>query len=139
MLDIDFAAVAVVFFLVWFLVFVLTRIFFNPIRKVRGERASILGGNRAAFRQASEAYEKDLQDIEAALKSAKSAAAALRDGLEAESLREKSRIISGTSVECQSLVLKARQELDEMIKELKIEMEERAGDFAEHIEKRLLD
>ena len=139
MLDFDFAAITIVFLLVWTLVFILNKIFFNPIRKVRDERASILGGNRNAFRQASEAHEQNIREIEATLKSAKSASEAIRDGLEAEAMKEKSRIISGTSVEFRNQVLEARQELEEKIKGLKKELEAQAGGFAEHIEQRLLD
>jgi F0F1-type ATP synthase membrane subunit b/b' len=139
MLDFDFAAITIVFLLVWILVFILNKIFFNPIRKVRDERASILGGNRGAFRQASEAHEQNIQKIEATLKSAKNASEAIRDGLEAEAMKEKSRIISGTSVEFRNQVLEARQELEEKIKGLKKELEAQAGGFAEHIEQRLLD
>ena len=139
MLDFDFAAITIVFLLVWTLVFILNKIFFNPIRKVRDERASILGGNRNAFRQASEAHEQNIQEIEATLKSAKNASEAIRDGLEAEAMKEKSRIISGTSVEFRNQVLEARQELEEKIKGLKKELEAQAGGFAEHIEQRLLD
>ena len=139
MLDFDFAAITIVFLLVWTLVFILNKIFFNPIRKVRDERASMLGGNRNAFRQASEAHEQNIQEIEATLKSAKNASEAIRDGLEAEAMKEKSRIISGTSVEFRNQVLEARQELEEKIKGLKKELEAQAGGFAEHIEQRLLD
>ena len=139
MLEFDFVAITVVFLLVWLLVFVLSRIFFNRICKIRSERASILGGNRSAFRQDSETYEQDLLEVETTLKSAKSASGTIRDSLEAEAVREKNEIISGTSAEFRNQVLKARQELDEKIRELKKEMETQAGHIAEHIEKRLLD
>ncbi len=139
MLDIDFAAVAIVFILVWSLIFVLRRVFFNPIDRVRSERQALLGGDRDAFRNASDAHENSLKTIEATLKSAKSAAEAIRAGLEAEAFQENGRIVSSVSGEYRSQVLRARQELDEKIKDLKKEMEARADEFAETIEKRLLN
>ncbi|OGD24204.1 MAG: hypothetical protein A2Y69_13815 [Candidatus Aminicenantes bacterium RBG_13_59_9] len=139
MLDIDFAAVAIVFILVWSLIFVLRRVFFNPIDRVRSERQALLGGDRDAFRNASDAHENSLKTIEATLKSAKSAAEAIRAGLEAEAFQENGRIVSSVSGEYRSQVLRARQELDEKIKDLKKEMEVRADEFAETIEKRLLN
>jgi len=139
MLDIDFAAVAIVFILVWSLIFVLRRVFFNPIDRVRSERQALLGGDRDAFRNASDAHENSLKTIEATLKSAKSAAEAIRAGLEAEAFQENGRIVSSVSGEYKSQVLRARQELDEKIKDLKKEMEARADEFAETIEKRLLN
>jgi len=139
MLDIDFAAVAIVFLLVWVLVFVLKRVFFTPVDRARSRRQALLGGDKDAFRNAVAVYENSVQTIETTLKSARSAADTIQAGLEAQALQEKGRIVSSTTGEYRSQVLKARQELDEEVKGLKKELEAQVDAFAENIEKRLLD
>ena len=93
MLSLD-ANVVVVFAIVWILVFILTKLFFNPVRRVRDRRESGLAADRKARQQALEGYEKSLAEIESALKDAKAAAEAARARLEQDALKERNQLLA---------------------------------------------
>jgi F0F1-type ATP synthase membrane subunit b/b' len=131
--------VIVVFLIVWILVFVLTRLFFNPVRRVRDGRRKEIQGNTKAYEEALESHRKSVQEIEEALKKAKAAAESARETLMAEGLKEKNRMLGEISAEYKSQVEKARAELDQTIMGLKGKLEAEASALAETIEKKFLN
>ena len=86
MLQID-ASLFVTFFVVWALVFILSRIFWKPMVRTTAERDARLADDREASRRGLEAYDKSLQDVAAALKAARLSADKAREDVEAEALR----------------------------------------------------
>jgi F0F1-type ATP synthase membrane subunit b/b' len=131
--------VIVVFLIVWILVFVLTRLFFNPVRRVREERSKEIQGNRKAYEEALESHRKSVEEIEQALKQAKAAAESARETLMAEGIKEKNRMLGEISAEYKSQVGKARADLDQTIIGLKRKLEAEASALAETIEKKFLN
>jgi F0F1-type ATP synthase membrane subunit b/b' len=138
MLSLD-ANFVVVFLIVWILVFALSKLFFNPVRRVRDSRDKGIMDKHQAYEKALEAYEKTLQDIEVALKQARAAAESIRDSLEAEALKEKNRLLAEIGAEYRSQVDQARASLDETVKNLKGKLELDASSLAEKIEKKFLN
>jgi F0F1-type ATP synthase membrane subunit b/b' len=131
--------VIVVFVIVWILVFVLTRLFFNPVRRVRDARRKEIQGNRKAYEEALASHRKSIQEIEEALKQAKAAAESARETLMAEGLQERNRLLTEMSAEYRSQVEKARADLDQTIIGLKRKLEAEASALAETIEKKFLN
>jgi len=131
--------VIVVFLIVWILVFVLTRLFFNPVRRVRDARRKEIQGNRKAYEEALASHRKSIQEIEEALKQAKAAAESARETLLAEGLQERNRLLTEMSAEYRSQVEKARADLDQTIIGLKRKLEAEASALAETIEKKFLN
>jgi F0F1-type ATP synthase membrane subunit b/b' len=131
--------VIIVFLIVWILVFVLTRVFFNPVRRVRDERRKEIQGNKKAYEDAVASQQKGIQEIELAIKQAKAAAESARETLEAEGLKEKNRMLAEMSAEYKGQVEKARADLDRTIKDLKGKLESEASTLAEAIEKKFLN
>lgn len=138
MLSLD-ANVVVVFIIVWVLVFVLSKLFFNRVRRVRDERERGISANKRAYEQAVESYQKSLWEIEKSIKQAKAAAETAREALAAEAVQEKNRMISEISAECQDRVERARTDLDRVVEDLKAKLEREASGLAEGIEKKLLN
>lgn len=137
MLSLD-ANLVVVFAVVWILVFVLSKLFFNPVRRVRDQRESGIKADRQARQQALDSYEKSLAEIEASLKDAKAAAESARSLLEQEALREKNKLLAEVSAECRRQVEQARADLERVTRELQGGLERDASNLAERIEKKLL-
>jgi F0F1-type ATP synthase membrane subunit b/b' len=137
MLSLD-ANVIIVFLIVWILVGLLTKLFFNPVRRVRDGRDQGLEANRRSRAETLGAYERSLQEINAAIKEARSAAEATRVSLEAEAIKERNRLIAEINAECRSQVEKARADLSGTVAELKGRLESEAPHLANEIEKRLL-
>jgi F0F1-type ATP synthase membrane subunit b/b' len=131
--------VIVVFLIVWLLVFVLTRLFFNPVRRVRDERKKEIQGNREAYEEALASHRNSVQEIEQALKQAKAAAESAGETLMAEGLKEKNRMLGEISAEYKRQVEKARLDLDQTIVGLKQKLEAEASALAETIEKKFLN
>src|SRR4030065_125372 len=99
MLSLD-SNVIVVFLIVWVLLFALTKLFFNPVRRVRDAREKAIRENKEAFEKAIESYEQSVRQVDQTLKEAKSAAENVRAALEADALKEKSRLITEIHAEC---------------------------------------
>ncbi len=131
--------VIIVFLIVWILVFVLTRVFFNPVRRVRDERRKEIQGNKKAYEDAVTSQQKGIQEIELAIKQAKAAAESARETLLAEGLKEKNRMLAEMSAEYKGQVEKARADLDRTIKDLKGKLESETSALAEAIEKKFLN
>ena len=138
MLSLD-ANLVIVFAVVWILVFVLSKLFFNPVRRVRDQRESGITADRQARQQALDSYERSLAEIEASLKDAKAAAESARSLLEQEALKEKSKLLAEVSAECRRQVEQARADLELVTRELQGSLERDASNLAEQIEKKLLN
>jgi F-type H+-transporting ATPase subunit b len=138
MLSIDASAI-VIFVLVWVLVLVLGKLFFKPITRILDERAGRIARDQAAASEALEAYDRDLRRIEESLKEARAAADGIRERAELEALKEKSRLVREVQAEGRAEVERAKEELARQVETLKAELEARSGEFAEKIEKRILD
>lgn len=138
MLSLD-GNVIVVFLIVWILLFALTKLFFNPIRRVRDAREKTLLENKQAFEQAVESYQESVRQVERAVKEARSAAEAVRASLEADAQKEKSHLIADINAECRRQVDRARADLDASVRELKQKLESEAAGLAERIENKLLN
>jgi F0F1-type ATP synthase membrane subunit b/b' len=129
----------VVFLIVWLLLFVLTRVFFNPVRRIRDMREKAILRNKEAFERAVESYEEGLRQVDQALKDARAAAEKVRASLEADALRERSRLIADISSECRRQVDQAKADLEASVRELKKKLETEATGMAEQIEKKFLN
>ena len=138
MLQID-ATAFIVFFIVWILFFVLSRVFWKPMIKVIRDRNAQIDGDGEASRKTRIAYEQGLQEIDQTLKSARLAAEKTRETLEVEALKEKSRLLTEASTMAKGEIEKARAALLEEISRLKQELETETGRLADQIEKRLLN
>ncbi len=131
--------VVIVFLIVWILVFILTKVFFNPVRRVRDERKKEIQKNKKAFEDAVASQQKGIQEIELAIKQAKAAAESARETLQAEALKEKNRMLAEMGTACKGQVEKARADLDRTVKDLKRKLESEASALAEDIEKKFLN
>lgn len=138
MLSLD-ANLLIVFAIVWILVFVLSKLFFTPVRRVRDRREDEILADRKARQQALESYEKGLADIESSIKEAKAAAESARSLLEQEALKEKSRLLAEVSAECRRQVEQARTDLESATREMRGRLEKDASGLAEQIEKKFLN
>ena len=137
MLQID-ASLFVTFFVVWALVFVLSRVFWRPMLRTTAERDARLSEDREASRRGLEAYDKSLQDVAAALKAARLSADKVREDLEADALREKARLLAEVAALSKDRVEKAKGQVRDEIVRLKTELAAEAEGLAGDIEKRLL-
>ncbi|MGA2587037.1 MAG: ATP synthase F0 subunit B [Candidatus Aminicenantales bacterium] len=138
MLQID-ATFIVIFFVVWILVFILSRVFWKPMVKVVRDRESQVRGDKESFEKSTEACKLGLLEIDKTLTSARAAAEKARDGIEIEALKEKSRIIAEAGSRAKDEIEKAKAELQAEIFRLKRELEIEAERLAGRIEQRLLN
>jgi F0F1-type ATP synthase membrane subunit b/b' len=137
MLEID-GTIVITFAAVWILVAFLTRFFFRPLQKIRAERDARLTGDREASRLAAEENAKDIQSIDRSLKAARASADKIRDDLEREALREKTRLLSEVGRTAKTEVDRAKDELAREIDGLKAQLAAQAQALSEMIEARLL-
>ena len=137
MLDLDIS-LFVVFAIVWILLFVLKKVFFNPLQKVRDERDALIHQNKSAASKSQEDYEQTLSEIEEQMRKARLDAITTRNALEKEAQEKKDELIADVSRESKKMVEKGKAELNEQMKTLFEEMEEKSQVLAKNIEKRLL-
>jgi F-type H+-transporting ATPase subunit b len=137
MLSIDSSALFV-FLIVWVLVFILTKVFFNPVRKVRDERERRIRLGHEKARRSQEEYDQSLEKVNQAVREAKIRAGQVREQLAAEAGREKSQMIAEMNAEYRRRVEAAKSEVAVQVEALKKDMASRTDDLAEHIERRLL-
>ncbi len=137
MLNID-ATFLIVFAVVWILVFVLTRVFFNPIRKVRDARKAVLDGNAEAARAALEQYDQTLARLEQSLRDARASADRTRESLSAEALKQKTKLLEELGLEYRRNVEQAKDELRAELQGLERDMDTRVESIARQIEERLI-
>ena len=137
MLDIN-ATFLVTFAVVWILVLILGKVFFRPYQRLRADRAGRVAADRQASQLALEQNQRSLHDIDQSVKAARAAASRIREDLEAEALREKTRLLNEVGSAAKAEVESARAELLRELGGLKAELQARASGLAESIEKRLL-
>jgi F-type H+-transporting ATPase subunit b len=133
------ATVFVTFVLVWILVFVLSKFFFKPVRRVLDERSARLEKAKAEAQAALDAYDKGLREVEEELKKARAASAEIWERAELEALKEKSRVIQDLQAESRSQMDKAKEELERHVERLKKDIDARTGEIAAEIERRILN
>lgn len=132
------ATVIVTFILVWVLVIILSRVFFQPVGRILAARQSRLDRAKAETDKALAAAQEDLRRIEERLKEARAASEAIWDRAESESLREKSRMAQELQSETRAQVEKARQDLEREVERLKKELDAQTERLAGNIERRIL-
>jgi F-type H+-transporting ATPase subunit b len=133
------ATVLITFALVWILALVLSRVFFKPVGRILGERASRIEATKAETEKTLTAYGEDLRRIEESLKDARASSAEIWDQAEHEALKERSRLVQDIQTECRAQVEKAKKELELHTDQLKKEIDARTGQIAEDIERRILN
>ena len=138
MIDINASFIAI-FIIVWVLVFVLSRVFFNPLRKIIEEREAKVKGRQDAFQESTEVYEKTVYEIEERLKSARILSEQTKDNLKHEALKERERMLEDISTEYRSQVEKAQEKLEKQTKSLRRELGAEAELLAERIEQKILE
>jgi len=138
MIEIDASFIAI-FIIVWILVFVLSRVFFNPMRKIMEEREDKVKGRQEAFRKSTEVYEKTVYEIEERLKSARILSEQTKDSIKHEALKERERMLEEISTEYRSQVEKAQEKLEKQTTSLRRELGADAKLLAERIEQKLLE
>ena len=138
MIDIDASFIAI-FIIVWIVVFVLSRLFFNPLRKIMEEREAKVKGRQEAFQESTEVYEKTVCEIEERLKSARILSEQTKDNLKHEALKERERMLEEISTEYRSQVEKAQEKLEKQTTSLRRELGAEAKLLAERIEQKLLE
>lgn len=138
MLQIDVSLI-VVFLIVWVLVFFLSRLFFNPLRKIMQERNDKIQGGSEAHRKSTETYEQTVNEIEERLKSARALSQKAMEKMEREAAAERERLLAEISEESRHKVEEAKKQLEDQIIGLKRKLESDASDLAERMERRLLD
>jgi len=135
-LDISFL---VVFFIIWILLGVLTKIFYNPLRKVMNTREDNITQDERAYEQAKQEYTQILNTIEEDIKQARSSSRKTKELLSREALKEKEKMLEEISAECRSQVAQAKKEMELKLSELKADLEKKSKDLSKEIEKRLLE
>jgi len=138
MIDIDASFIAI-FIIVWIVVFVLSRLFFNPLRKIMEEREAKVKGRQEAFQESTEVYEKTICEIEERLKSARVLSEQTKDNLKHEALKKRERMLGEISTEYRSQVEKAQEKLEKQTTSLRRELGAEAKLLAERIEQKLLE
>ena len=137
MLDFDIS-LFVVFAIVWILLFVLKKIYFNPMQKVRSERDALIKINKMAAEKSQEDYDQILSEIEDQIKKTRMDALTTRNTLEKDTQKKREELIAAVSRESKNQVEKSKAELEEQMKILFKEMEDKSEILAKKIEKRLL-
>lgn len=131
-------SIVVIFIMILVLHFILSRIFFNPVRKIINEREYKLQENREACERTLQENEKRINEIEERLKSAKRTSDLTKQEFEKEAFEEKKRLLEEIHIESTDKVEKAKKQYEEQIKRLKKELESESEVFAKRIEKKLL-
>ena len=138
MLSVDATAIVVLIF-IWILLAVLTKVFFNPVRKVMSERDAEIRQNLDAVSESTAEYEQTLQNIETEVKQTRSIALKTQQQFEQDAIKEKERMLTEISQECRVKVDEARSELTRQVKDLEEELRAQSDLLAEKIERRLLN
>jgi len=138
MLNIDLTFL-VIFFLIWILVFILSRVFWKPMVRTIEERNARIKGDQTAAQASLTTYEQSLEAIGKTIKSAKKDAERVRAELEVEALKEKSRLLAEVGAASKDEIDRARAKLQEEISRLKADLQTEAERLSERIEERLLN
>jgi F0F1-type ATP synthase membrane subunit b/b' len=138
MLAVD-ATLLIVFFIVWILLFVLKKVFFNPLRNLMSGREKNIESNLKASEEAKTQFEMNIQKIEDSLKAARLAAKETQEKFTTDALMEKDKMLSEIGRECRAKVDEAKEQLEKKVDELKKDLASESQILSEKIEKRLLD
>jgi len=138
MLDID-ASLFVVFAIVWILLFILRRLYFNPVTNLVSSRDNEVESNLKVRQDALGSYEKNIGEIEQNLKTARAAARETKGRFVSEAQKEKEKLVSSMVKESRLRVDKAKGELAAQLERMKQELETESKILSEKIEQRLLD
>lgn len=130
--------VIIIFLLVWVLLFVLSKLFYNPIQRTMDKRNLQIDENHKAKDKEWEKHEQTLRQIEANLKKAKEESQQTREKFKEEALKEKERMIEEITHECRNQVEQAKKEMDKNKATLKEKLKSESEDLAEKIERKLL-
>ncbi len=137
MLDLDIS-LFVIFAIVWILLFVLKKIFFNPLQKLRAEREALISENKLAAAKSQEDNEHTLSEIEEQMKQARMDALTTRNRLEKEAQKKREELIADISKESKKMVEESKADLEKQMENLFKEMEAKSETLAKKIEKRLM-
>ncbi len=137
MLSVDLGLI-VIFAIVWILLIVLNRIYYDPVRKLIRQREDRIMKDKGKGEKAQSRYVQIIEKIDEEIKSARNSSIATQESFEQEALKEKERILSEISQECRSQIQEAKNELDREVKTLQKKLEKDSGAFADQIEKKLL-
>lgn len=129
----------VVFVVIWLTVFLLKRLFFNPVERIREKRESTLNEQREAWEKAAKEAETLAQRIESELRAAREEAAAYRQALEDEALLARNELLARMQGQHRQQLAEARQEITQITAELKKKLESEMEALAAKIEERLLN
>ncbi len=137
MIQID-ASFLVVFFIVWILVFALSKLFFHPLRKVMKGREDRIQADKEAYQKSMESLDKAAGEIQERIKAASAQSKQIKENFEREALKEKERILAEISTECRSQVEDAKRQLASQAEKLKKHLDAEANGLAKRIEQKLL-
>ncbi|NOR12765.1 MAG: hypothetical protein GQ545_05885 [Candidatus Aminicenantes bacterium] len=137
MLAVD-ATLLIVFFIVWVLLFMLKKVFFNPVRNIMDGRKEAVENNLKASEEAKTQYETNIRKIEDSLKAARLATRETQEQFTADALREKDRLLSEIAQECRAKVNEAKEQLEKKVEDLKKDLASESKVLSEKIEQRLL-
>ncbi len=137
MISID-SSFVIVFLIVWILVFALSKLFFNPLRRIMKERDDSIQGNKEAFRKTMEDFEQTASEIEKRVRSAEAQSLQIKEKFERDALEQRERIIAEISAEYRAQVEKAKEKLESQTEALKEELSSQAERLAKRIEQKLL-
>jgi F-type H+-transporting ATPase subunit b len=129
----------VTFFIIWILVFILSRIFFKPMTKIIQDRDAQIQGDKASSQNDMDARQQSLEKIDRTLRSARQAAEKRREKIQGEALEEKNRLIAEVGTASKRQIEQAQVKLNGDLVRLKKELSGEAESLAESIEKRLLN
>ncbi len=137
MLAVD-ATLLIVFFIVWVLLFMLKKVFFNPVRDIMDGRKEAVENNLKASEEAKTQHETNIRKIEDSLKAARLAARETQEQFTADALREKNRLLSEIAQECRAKVNEAKEQMEKKVEDLKKDLASESKVLSEKIEQRLL-
>jgi F0F1-type ATP synthase membrane subunit b/b' len=138
MLEID-ASFLIVFAILWILLVILKKLYFNPVTSLVRSRDSEVESNLKLSQEALDDHEKNIVEVEQSLKSARAAARVTKGKFVAEAQEEKEKIVAEMADESRKSVNKAKEELAEQLESIKQELEAESQVLSEKIEQRLLD
>jgi F-type H+-transporting ATPase subunit b len=138
MLAVD-ATLLIVFFIVWILLFVLKKVFFEPLRAIIANREKTIANDLKAEEEAKTRYEANIAKIEEDLKAARLRAKETQEQFTADALREKEQMLMEIGQECRAKVNEAKEQLEQKVDELKEGLAAESKVLSEKIEKRMLN
>lgn len=138
MLDIN-ASLLIVFAIVWILLIILKKLYFNPVRNLVSDRDNEVEDNLKFSQDALDNHDKNVVEIEQRLKTARAAGRVTKGKFVSEAQGEKERIVAEMAKESRKSVNKAKEELSDQLESIKQELEAESQMLSEQIEQRLLD